>query len=122
MILIEHFALTIGIATMNSVRLTAISYQRLAYKFILRSNATVATQILKENISDQLDADSEWKNAKPFEDMPGLRSFPILGTAWVFLPVIGNSLLLCNYLLETLDKIFFGRRGTEYLSVASMTS
>lgn len=111
MILIEHFALTLGIATMNSVRWTAISYQRLAYKFILRSNATVATQILKENISDQLDADSEWKNAKPFEDMPGLRSFPILGTAWVFLPVIGNSLLLCNYLLETLDKIFFGRRA-----------
>ena len=34
--------------------------------------------------------DVEWSNAKPFEEMPGLRSVPILGTSWVMLPVVGN--------------------------------
>jgi hypothetical protein len=34
--------------------------------------------------------DAEWNNAKSFDEMPGLRSVPILGTSWAMLPVVGT--------------------------------
>lgn len=33
--------------------------------------------------------DIELASAKPFEELPSLMSLPILGTTWVFLPLIG---------------------------------
>lgn len=32
----------------------------------------------------------EWENAKPFDEMPGPRAIPLLGTSWTFFPIIGN--------------------------------
>lgn len=49
-----------------------------------RSKATVAV-----NSSSNNDYDDEWKTAKPFEEIPGYRSYPIVGTMWSMLPVIG---------------------------------
>lgn len=33
-------------------------------------------------------------NAKPFEQIPSLPMVPFLGTAWVYLPIIGNYIPL----------------------------
>lgn len=33
----------------------------------------------------------EWENAKPYEEIPGRRSVPILGTTWAFMPIVGTK-------------------------------
>ncbi|KAG8338329.1 hypothetical protein J6590_005874 [Homalodisca vitripennis] len=33
---------------------------------------------------------SEWENALPFEQVPGPKSFPLIGNVWRFLPIIGD--------------------------------
>jgi len=38
--------------------------------------------------------EAEWNAAKPFNLMPGRRSFPIIGTAWVMFPLVGNNLTI----------------------------
>lgn len=49
---------------------------------------------LKEQSSSSSNAsseeDPEWKAAKPFEQLPGYRDLPGLGTLWVMLPVVGR--------------------------------
>lgn len=51
---------------------------------VKRYNATIAaTQVLTE----------EWDNAKPFEDIPGPKPFPVIGNLWRFLPYIGKTLV-----------------------------
>lgn len=47
----------------------------------------------KTSSSNVSPEDPEWKAAKPFEQMPGYRNLPILGTLWVMLPVVGNYIL-----------------------------
>jgi len=32
----------------------------------------------------------EWDYAKPFEDIPGPKSLPIIGNTWRFIPYFGN--------------------------------
>lgn len=51
-----------------------------------RFRATCATADIKFNSNS---ATEEWTNAKPLESIPGLRSFPIIGTMWGLLPVVG---------------------------------
>lgn len=34
---------------------------------------------------------SEWEMAKPFDQIPGYRSFPVVGTTWVGMPFIGMT-------------------------------
>jgi len=34
--------------------------------------------------------DDEWEKAKPFDEIPGYRSYPVLGTMWSMFPVIGT--------------------------------
>jgi hypothetical protein len=73
------------------------SYQQLVNKacIIQRYKASAASPevVLKNNTNKasnhSAEEDVEWNNAKSFEEMPGLRSVPFLGTAWVMLPVVG---------------------------------
>jgi hypothetical protein len=46
-----------------------------------RCNSTVAATQIRPD---------EWDYAKPFEDIPGPKSLPIIGNAWRFIPYIGN--------------------------------
>jgi hypothetical protein len=32
----------------------------------------------------------EWNEAKPFDQIPGARPWPLIGTLWQFFPFIGN--------------------------------
>ncbi len=41
----------------------------------------------------------EWKTAKPFEQIPSHPSYPVFGTAWVFLPLIGMLEFYQNIIL-----------------------
>nr|QST15059.1 CYP362A6 protein [Diaphanosoma celebensis] len=78
-----------------------------------RSNATVAA--LKQQTSTKV-TDTEWANAKPFSALPGPKRWPIIGTAWQFLPLIGinipptRQLELNQYLIDK-----FGRIGVNFL-------
>ena len=33
--------------------------------------------------------DVEWARAKPFDQMPGITSLPVIGTSWAMFPVVG---------------------------------
>lgn len=62
-----------------------------------RSKASVAVGSSSNNATVTKDFDDEWKTAKPFEEIPGYRSYPIVGTMWSMLPVIGiQSSLIIN--------------------------
>ena len=40
------------------------------------------------------DATGEWvQQVKPFEEIPGHRSFPIIGTTWAMFPGVGTKIL-----------------------------
>lgn len=91
-------------STINCVRRTAASYQWLVQDIIVRNNATVASQnVLKENIGSKpsSDIDPEWRNAKPYDEIPGLRSFPVIGTSWVLFPYVGKVTQPCQKLIQT---------------------
>ena len=32
----------------------------------------------------------EWETAKPFKQIPGHKSFPIVGSSWVLFPIVGK--------------------------------
>ena len=32
----------------------------------------------------------EWRNAKPFQQIPGPKLWPLLGSSWVILPIVGK--------------------------------
>jgi len=38
------------------------------------------------------DEDIEWNNAKPFDEIPGPKALPLLGTAWTYFPVVGHGM------------------------------
>jgi hypothetical protein len=40
---------------------------------------------------------SEWDQAKPFEQIPGARPLPIVGTTWVLFPIVGKKLMPFAY-------------------------
>lgn len=73
------------------------TYQQLVNqqaRIVQRSKASAAASpevVLKNgaNVSKVVE-DEEWNNAKSFNEMPGLRSVPILGTSWGMLPVVGT--------------------------------
>ena len=44
-----------------------------------------------ENESASSNEQTEWENAKSYEEIPGRRSVPILGTTWGFMPVVGKK-------------------------------
>jgi len=44
----------------------------------------------KSSSSSNEEEDPEWKAAKTFEELPGYRDLPGLGTLWVMLPVVGR--------------------------------
>ncbi len=48
-----------------------------------------ATQNNEHRAVDEIT--DEWKTAKPFEQIPSHPSYPFVGTAWVFLPLIGMT-------------------------------
>lgn len=51
--------------------------------------------------------DVEWAQAKPFDQIPGLKSLPILGTAWAMFPVVGKVYLFENTALINLYSALF---------------
>jgi hypothetical protein len=48
-------------------------------------------------ISKIIEPTCETDNVKTFEEVPGLRVLPIIGTTWGFFPHIGKLPLLCMY-------------------------
>ena len=70
-------------------RFTTFYYQQKFWK----TTAAIATQPVQTNNDDQDDASfiAEWNAAKPFEEIPGRRSIPFLGTGWIMLPVVGKT-------------------------------
>jgi hypothetical protein len=35
---------------------------------------------------------TEWNKAKPFDQVPGAKAYPVIGTTWRFMPMFGTSL------------------------------
>jgi Cytochrome P450 len=44
--------------------------------------------------STSLKNETEWADAKPFSEVPGPKKWPILGTTWQLLPVVGTPTIL----------------------------
>ncbi|EFX79020.1 hypothetical protein DAPPUDRAFT_305015 [Daphnia pulex] len=92
------------------------TYQQLVNqqaRIVQRSKASVAASpevVLKNgaNVSKVVE-DAEWNNAKSFDEMPGLRSVPILGTSWAMLPVVGAGIPITRIL--ELYKLQFEKHG-----------
>ena len=68
---------------------------------VLSTNKSTAAAVIrrwKANTSTQpsttaddcAETVSEWDQAKPFEQIPGARPLPVVGTMWVFFPVVGK--------------------------------
>ena len=59
---------------------------------VLRYKATTAagTSINAKEPAYRLVDESESKHAKPFEEMPGPKSWPIIGSVWTMFPIIGQ--------------------------------
>ena len=63
-----------------------------------KASAASSEAIMKNPIADQGSQIScvendEWNSAKPFEEIPGFRKLPILGTLWAYFPVVGKLLI-----------------------------
>lgn len=57
------------------------------------SAAALAVESPSQNETAALnnkDFNDEWEKAKSFDEIPGYRSYPILGTMWSMFPVIGT--------------------------------
>lgn len=74
------------------------------WNIIRRHKASAATSEtpMKSTFPDQriqssAVEDDEWNSAKPFEEIPGIRKLPVVGTVWGFLPVVGTLTLLTVY-------------------------
>jgi hypothetical protein len=67
-------------------------------RIVQRSKASAAAspQVVLKNGANasKVVEDTEWNNAKSFDEMPGLRSVPVLGTSWAMLPVVGTVTFL----------------------------
>lgn len=57
--------------------------------FTVRGNASAACA-KPTAVNRPTEDEVEWKNAKPFDEIPGLRSVPLFGTFWGMLPLIGT--------------------------------
>jgi len=56
---------------------------------IRRWKANTSIQ-LSTTAADCAETVSEWDQAKPFEQIPGARPLPVVGTMWVLFPVVGK--------------------------------
>ena len=51
----------------------------------------LASQREAVRVKDSSDKEAaEWEAAKPFEQIPGHKSFPIVGSSWVLFPIVGK--------------------------------
>lgn len=92
------------ITTISRGRGFVISYQQLDHAIFIRrckASAAVPKTSLKAGTTNNAEQPSagedEWNNAKPFGEMPGLRSVPILGTTWGMMPFVGNGTQLAIF-------------------------
>lgn len=97
-------------ATICSIRRTSVSYQPWLVRNIntVRSNKAAVSIQLKETPSRDNkisgDRDLEWENAKPYKEMPGLQSLPVIGTSWIFFPIVGKVVShIRNWYFKTLS-------------------
>lgn len=81
-------------AAIYSMRHLTLSHKWFIQNLISRKNSTIAAASLIKDKLEQpssTDLDLEWENAKPYEEIPGLKSLPVIGTGWVFLPIVGKT-------------------------------
>jgi hypothetical protein len=56
-------------------------------------NVQLLTQSLRFKATEAVEHRSaEWNEAKPFDQIPGAKPWPLIGTLWQFLPFVGNYL------------------------------
>ena len=55
-----------------------------------RLKATAAPAVHPSSTSTTAADDVEWAQAKPFDQIPGLKSLPIIGTTWSMFPIVGK--------------------------------
>lgn len=79
-------AFTAGQRLLQGHRLYQVQFQQQCRK------ATAALKKTTESSPEALD--EEWKTAKPFEQIPGDKSYPILGTTWAMMPIVGHGIKL----------------------------
>ena len=108
------------IATMFRGWHSVASYKQLDHAiFIRRSKASAALSetALKAGTANNADRptadETEWNNAKPFEEMPGLRSVPLLGTTWGMMPIVGIVIIY----LSSINKLHFKNSGKQTLKL-----
>jgi hypothetical protein len=54
-------------------------------------------QVAAVNTEHVVDNDEEWQQAKPYEEIPGPKPYPVVGNLWRFLPGIGKLLFILFY-------------------------
>lgn len=75
-------------------RRLAVTYQQVDSAIIQRCKAStaspqVATKTSESKNTDRFTADDvEWKNAKSFDELPGFRVLPVIGTLWAVIGIL----------------------------------
>lgn len=71
------------VALRNVYRLSQLNSERASHFVLKRWKATAAPAV----------EDIEIINVKSFDEIPGARSLPLIGTAWTGFPIIGKLLI-----------------------------
>ncbi len=75
------------------------------------SRKAIQTSNFTQNVASS-DEVEEWKTAKPFEHVPSHSSYPIFGTFWVYLPLIGAiNLFKLSVLVNFFGELNFYNSG-----------
>lgn len=80
--------------------MSRIAVKGIKWLTVERFYATAAAPAVKKrsplNDEEQKDLSEEWKAAKPFDQIPGHKVLPFIGSTWALFPVVGNETRLRN--------------------------
>ena len=68
------------------------STRKLLSLTVHRNNIRLHSALSKRRLQDdpQQTTETEWTNAKPFDQIPGPKLLPVIGSSWTMFPFVGN--------------------------------
>ena len=83
-------------ASLNNCRIATKLFRQRGGHISQCFQSTAAAGATAVKHSPNLAAELKWSDAKPFDEMPGPKRVPVLGSTWMFLPIIGDLTLIEN--------------------------
>ena len=86
----------VKMASLNNCRIATKLFRQRGGNISQCFQSTAAAGATAVKHSPNLAAELKWSDAKPFDEMPGPKRVPVLGSTWMFLPIIGDLTLIEN--------------------------